>query len=94
MGFGSSEVVTLPSNTDRSFPRFLQTVLEDIRFSWKLLLSNAKFSLVVVLTLALGIAVNATVFSWIDSVLLHPYPGVTDARGLALIETVTPIAST
>lgn len=41
------------------------------------------------LTLALGIAVNATVFSWIDSVLVHSYPGVTDARGLALIETVT-----
>ncbi len=40
-------------------------------------------------TLALGIAVNATVFSWIDSVLLHPYPGVTDTRGLALIETMT-----
>ena len=41
------------------------------------------------LTLALGIAVNATVFNWIDSVLLHPYSGVTDMRGLALIETVT-----
>jgi len=40
-------------------------------------------------TFALGIAVNATVFSWIDSVLLHPYPGVPDTRGLALIETVT-----
>ena len=39
------------------------------------------------LTLAVGIAVNSTVFSWIDSVLLHPYAGVTDTQGLALIET-------
>jgi hypothetical protein len=68
----------------------LQTVLEDIRFSWKLLLSNPRFSLLAVLTLALGIAGNATVFSGIDCVLLHPCPGVTDTCGLVLIETVTP----
>ena len=79
----------LPSYADRSCSRFLQSVLEDIQFSWKLLLSNPRFSLVAVLTLALGIAGNATVFRWIDSVLLHPYPGVTDSRGLVLIETVT-----
>ena len=69
--------------------RFVQTFLQDLRFSFKLFTSNPKFALVAVITLGLGIAVNATVFSWIDSVLLHPYPGVTDARGLALIETVT-----
>jgi len=33
--------------------------------------------------------VNTTVFSWIDSVLLHPFPGVGDPQELALIETVT-----
>src|ERR1700751_3767600 len=76
--------------TDRSFlPRILQTFVQDIRFSGRVFTSNPKFSLVAGFTLALGIAVNATVFSWIDSVLLHPYPGVTDTRGLALIETVT-----
>lgn len=73
---------------DRFFPRFLRTLLQDLRFSFKTLLSNPRFALVAVLTLGLGIAVNATVFSWIDSVLLHPYPGV-DTRGLALIEMVT-----
>jgi predicted permease len=78
------------ANTDRPFmPNILQTVLQDIRFSVRFFTSNRKFALVAMFTLALGIAVNATVFSWIDSVLLHPYPGVTDTRGLALIETVT-----
>ena len=69
--------------------RILQTLPQDIRFSVRFFTSNPKFALVAMFTLALGIAVNATVFSWIDSVLLHPYPGVTDTRGLALIETVT-----
>ncbi len=69
--------------------RLVQSLAQDIRFSFKLFTSNPKFALVAVLTLALGIAVNATVFSWIDSVLLHPYAGVPDPKGLALIETVT-----
>ena len=68
---------------------FLQSVWQDLRFSLKVFLSNPKFALVAILNLALGIAVASTVFSWIDNVLLHPYPGVTDTRGLALIETQT-----
>ena len=78
------------AKTDRPFlPNILRNVLQDIRFSVRFFASNRKLALVAMFTLALGIAVNATVFSWIDSVLLHPYPGVTDTRGLALIETVT-----
>jgi len=78
------------TKTPRSFrPRILETLLQDIRFSARFFTSNPKFALVAMITLALGIAVNATVFSWIDSVLLHPYAGVTDTKGLALIETVT-----
>lgn len=67
----------------------LQSFGQDILFSLKLSASNPKFTLIAVLTLAVGIAVNSTVFSWIDGVLLHPYAGVKDTRGLALIETVT-----
>jgi predicted permease len=83
-----NETVMLSLNRDRSILGILQTVLQDLRFALKLFFSNPKFALVAVFTLGLGIAVNATVFSWIDSVLLHPYPGV-DTRGMALIETVT-----
>ena len=38
-----------------------------------------------ILTLGLGIAVNTTVFSWVDSVLLRPIPGAADADRLLII---------
>ncbi len=62
----------------------------DVRFGFRSLRGSPWFAALAVLTLGLGIAVNATVFSWIDGVLLHPFPGVGDPQGLALIETVTP----
>jgi predicted permease len=69
--------------------RFLQTLWQDVRFSLKVSASNPKFTFIAIVTLAFGLAVNSTVFGWIDGVLLHPYPGVNDTRGLALIETQT-----
>jgi len=68
----------------RQFPRRLW---QDVRFALKVSAANPKFTAVAVLTLAVGIAINSTVFSWIDSVLLHPYRGVNQTQGLALIET-------
>ena len=65
------------------------TTLKDLRFAFRLLRKNWTLTAIAVLTLALGIAINTTVFSWIDSVLLHPFPGVRDAKNLALIESVT-----
>lgn len=69
--------------------QFPQSLWQDIRYAIKVSAANPKFTAVVVLTLGIGIAVNSTAFSWIDSVLLHPYSGVQDTHGLALIETVT-----
>src|SRR5712671_1218567 len=45
---------------------------------------------VALLSLALGLSVNTTVFSWVRSVLLNPLPGVADASRIVTIETVTP----
>jgi predicted permease len=68
----------------------MPTFLKDVRFGLRVLRRSPWFTAVAVLTLGLGIAVNTTVFSWINSVLLHPFPGVGDPHELALIETVTP----
>jgi len=65
------------------------TTLKDLRFGLRLLRKNWTFTAIAVVTLAVGIAINATVFSWIDSALLHPFPGVHNPGELALIETVT-----
>jgi predicted permease len=66
------------------------TVVNDVRFGVRILRRSPWFATVAIFMLGLGIAVNTTVFSWINSVLLHPFPGVGDAHELALIETVTP----
>ncbi|HWQ54132.1 MAG TPA: ABC transporter permease [Bryobacteraceae bacterium] len=68
----------------------MPTFSKDVWFGLRLLRRNGWFTAIVVLTLGLGIAVNATVFGWVNSVLLNPFPGVGDPQELALIETVTP----
>jgi predicted permease len=76
-------------NAVSSSQQWLRDLRHDLHFSLRVFVSNPKFNLIAVFTLALGIAINSTVFSWIDSLLLHPYPGVHDTNGLALIETQT-----
>ncbi|MGA3043195.1 MAG: ABC transporter permease [Bryobacteraceae bacterium] len=68
----------------------MHMILKDVRFGLRMLRHSPWFTTVAVVTLGLGIAVNTTVFSWIDSVLLQPFPGVGHPGQLALIETVTP----
>ncbi len=65
-------------------------ILKDLGFGFRVLRRSPAFTAVAVFTLGLGIAVNTTVFSWVDSVLLHPFPGVGEPHDLALIETLTP----
>ncbi len=54
--------------------RFVQSVLQDIRFGLRMLAKNPGFSAVAILTLALGIGANAAIFGLVDSAFLHALP--------------------
>ncbi|HBY62283.1 MAG TPA: hypothetical protein DEH78_20875 [Solibacterales bacterium] len=63
---------------------------EDLRYGARVLRAAPAATAVAVLTLALGIAANTTVFGWIYALFLDPVPGAARAGELASIETVTP----
>lgn len=67
----------------RSLP-FLEVLLQDVKFGARMLRKNPGFTLVAVLTLALGIAANAIIFTFVSAVL-YRRPPVADPDTLMVV---------
>jgi len=72
---------------------WLEQLIEDIRFGLRLLRKNPGFTVVAMLTLALGIGANTAVFSLLYAVLLQPLP-YKDPSSLIVLNETTPKVGT
>jgi predicted permease len=65
------------------------SLVRDLRHAGRSILRMPLPASVVIGSLAVGIGVNTTVFSWIQGLVLAPLPGVKNGAGIRLVETRT-----
>ena len=71
----------------------LDHFVRDVRHAARSIIRMPVLATVVVVSLAIGIGVNAAIFSWIQGLVFKPLPGVRDAASFLLIEPRSDIGS-
>src|SRR5262249_35665031 len=66
----------------------MQTLWQDLRFGARMLLKSPNYTLIAVITLALGIGANTAIFTWLKAIILQPLPGVAESHRLVKLHTV------
>jgi predicted permease len=63
---------------------------QDVRYSLRMIVKAPGYSAIAILTLALGIGANTTIFSWINSTLLNPIPGLANPQEVVALSLSRP----
>ena len=64
----------------------MHDLLQDVRFGFRTLRKSPTFTIVAILTLAVGIGANTAIFSFVDGVLLKPLPYANADRIVRVLE--------
>lgn len=72
---------------ERRIGNWLRSVVCDCRYALRQIRSNPGFTSVAVLTLALGVGANTTIFSFSDAILLRPIPVARPSEVLTVANT-------
>ena len=64
---------------------YIDDFLRDLRYGLQQVRRSPGFSILAIFCLTLGIGANAAVFSWIEGLLLRPFPGVAHQDRLVVV---------
>jgi predicted permease len=83
--FGGVEVTKQDYRAERGL-LFIENLLGDLRNAGRTITRMPGLAAVIIISLAIGIGVNTTILSWIETILLKPVPGVSGASNFLLVE--------